>query len=421
MPIFEYRGTDANGVRVNGHMAGESLEQVAKRLADQGVVVEQLGFAETGRDETRYGESGRVGANAGSSSAVLDPPPMEARHRFATDFWGPLVGGVPLTKLSFMFRQLGTMLNAGIETRHALSTLATQSGGKLGDILHEASRHVEAGRPMSVGFQRYPEVFTPVMMGLVRAGEEGGFLSDQCIRLADYIQRDVELRNLVRRETFYPKLVFVLSILIIAGTNFIIGSLKPGAGGIEAPTLIWMVVIGLTIWFWFFGRVLLKRPEVKRPFDELIIALPYIGNMMHGFSMAMFGRAFGALYDAGMPLGRSLQLAADSCGNEAVRAKIYPVIHRLDEGEGIHNTFVQAGIFSPVVLDMVRAGEMTGNMNEMLIKVSEYYEDEGQTKARQGAMVLGAVVLILVAVYVGYVVINFYTGYASDQMSNLNE
>lgn len=416
MPIFEYRGTDANGVRVTGHMAGDSLDQVAQRLAGQGMTVEQLGFAETGRDETHFGEPART-----TNSAVSDPPPLEARHRFVTDFMGPLVGGVALTKLSFMFRQLGTLLNAGIETRQALETLSTQSGGKLGAILHETAQHVGAGRPISAGFQRYPEVFTPVMMGMVRAGEDGGFLSDQCIRLADYIQRDVELRNMVRRETFYPKMVFVLSIFIISGTNFLIGVLKPGAKGLEAPTLIWLVVLGLTIWFWFFGRVLLKRPEVKRPFDEIVISLPYIGKMMHGFSMAMFGRAFGALYDAGMPLGRSLQLAADSCGNEAVRAKIYPVIHRLDEGVGIHQTFVQAGIFSPVVLDMVRAGELTGNMNEMLIKVSEYYEDEGQTKARQGAMVLGAVVFLMVAVYVGWMVINFYMGYAQGQMSNLNE
>ncbi|QYK53036.1 MAG: type II secretion system F family protein [Fimbriimonadaceae bacterium] len=422
MPVFEYRGMNADGKAVTGHMVGDSLDVVARRLADQGMKVEQLGLA---RDEFDTVQETRTEATRGIDEVkrqlVGDGPPLDPRHRLQTDFIGPLVGGVPLKDLSFFFRQLGTMLNAGIEPRHALETLANQSHGALKHVLFETRDHVGAGRPMSAGFQRYPEIFSPMMMGMIRAGEDGGFLADQCIRLAEYIQRDVELRNVVRRETFYPKLVFFASIFIISAANVIINIVKPGAKGLDAPTLIWAVVLGLAVGLMFFGRVLLKNPAVKRPFDEIVLGIPYIGNMMHGFSMAMFGRAFGALYSAGMPLGRAMQLGADSCGNEAVRAKIYPVIHRLDEGAGVYETFVQARIFSPVVLDMVKAGEMTGNLNEMLVKVSEYYEDEGQTKARQAAGVLGVIALLVVAIYVGYVVINFYVGFANDRVSGLGE
>lgn len=422
MPVFEYKGLNAEGKSVTGHMVGDSLDVVARRLADQGMKVDQLGLARDDFDavhETRS-EATR-GIDEVKKQVFGDAPPLDPRHRLQTDYIGPLVGGVALKDLSFFFRQLGTMLNAGIEPRHALETLAGQAHGPLRTALMETRDHVAAGRPMSAGFQRYPEIFSPMMMGMVRAGEDGGFLSDQCTRLSEYIQRDVELRNLVRRETFYPKLVFFASIFIISATNVIINALKPGAKGLDAPTVIWAVVLGLALGLIFFGRVLLKNPAIKRPFDEIVLGIPYIGTMMHGFAMAMFGRAFGALYSAGMPLSRSMQLAADSCSNEAVRAKIYPVINRLDEGAGIHQTFVQAGIFSAVVLDMVKAGEMTGNMNEMLIKVAEYYEDEGQTKARQAAAILGVVMLLAVAVYVGYIVISFYTGFANDRVSGLGE
>jgi len=422
MPVFEYRGMNAEGKAVTGHMVGDSLDVVARRLADQGMKVDQLGLA---RDEFDAVQESRTEATRGidevKKQLMGDGPPLDPRHRLQTDFLGPLVGGVALKDLSFFFRQLGTMLNAGIEPRHALETLAGQANGALKGALMETRDHVAAGRPMSAGFQRYPEIFSPMMMGMIRAGEDGGFLSDQCTRLAEYIQRDVELRNVVRRETFYPKLVFFASIFIISATNVIINIVKPGAKGLDAPTMLWVVVLSLAVGMIFFGRVLLKNPAVKRPFDELILGLPYIGTMMHGFSMAMFGRAFGALYSAGMPLSRAMQLGADSCSNDAIRARIYPVINRLDEGAGVHQTFVQAGIFSPVVLDMVKAGEMTGNMNEMMVKVAEYYEDEGQTKARQAAAILGVVMLILVAVYVGYIVINFYTGFANDRVSGLGE
>lgn len=420
MPVFEYRGMNAEGKPVTGHMIGDSLDMVSRRLTEQGMKVEQLGLAKDNFDaisETRT-EASR-GIDQVTKQVFGDAPPLDPRHRLQTDLLGPLVGGVPLKDLSFFFRQLGTMLNAGIEPRHALETLAGQSHGTLRHVLFETRDHVAAGRPMSAGMQRYPEVFSPMMMGMIRAGEDGGFLADQCTRLADYIQRDVELRNVVRRETFYPKLVFFLSIFIISGANFIINALKPGAKGIDAPTLIWAVILGMALGALFFGKVLLKNPAVKRPFDEFVLKLPYIGAMMHGFAMAMFGRAFGALYSAGMPLSRAMQLGADSCGNEAVRAKIYPVIHQLDEGVGIYETFARAGIFSPVVLDMVRAGEMTGSMNEMLIKVAEYYEDEGQTKARQSAALLGAVMIIILGIYVGYIVINFYTSFASDRVSDI--
>lgn len=422
MPVFEYSGQDANGKTVRGHIVGDSLDLVSRRLADQGLSVSQLGVAQGFGDP--LSDPGSGGAESGvsprearraSTLAEESAPPTEARHRFETDFVGPLVGGVSLGKLHFFFRQMGAMLNAGIEVRQALETLGMQSGGKLQEVLLETRDHVAAGRPMSAGFQRYPEVFSPIMMALVRAGEKGGMIGDQCLRLADYIQRDIELRNLIRRETFYPKLVFGASIVIILGANFVINWLAPGGTGIGVPKLLWLLVTLAVIAIFIFRRFLLRQPAVKQSWDSFLLGVPFIGPMVHGFAMAMFGRAFGALYEAGVPMTEALKLGADSAGNEAVRAKIYPVVDRLDAGMGVHETFAMSGAFTPVVLDMVRTGEMTGNMNDMLIKVSEFYEDEGQTKAKQGASLFGVFMLLLVGVYVAYIVIQFYTGFAADR------
>ena len=411
MPNFSYTALDDSGETQQGFVSEPTMDAAMKRLAERGWQVQALAIAANPGDPL---------AEQTRPESQRPAPPVTPRSPVQTDLIGPLVGGVALTHLHFMFRQLGTMLNAGIAPAQALDSLSQQSGsGRLKTILAEVREHVNAGRPMTSGFQRYPEVFSPIMMGMVRAGEEGGFLSEQCRMLADYIQRDIEHRNLVRRETFYPKLVFWLSIFIIGGANLVIESLKPGAKGINAPVFLWILFIGVAIAWFFWGRIFLRQPAIRRPWDEMIAGIPWYGPMVHGFAMARFGRAFGAMHEAGLPLGRAVQLSADATGNEAVRARIYPIINKMDSGEGIYETFQASRAFSPVVLDMVRAGEMTGNLNEMLTKVAEYYEDESQTKARQAAMILGATMLLAVGAYVAYVVITFYVGYANDRVSGI--
>lgn len=411
MPVFNYSAVDSNGQPQQGLLTEDSMDLAMKRLSEKGWQVQALSIAASPNDP--------LSAPPEATPAKL-PPPTTPRPQVQTDLLGPLVGGVALVHLQFFFRQLGTMLNAGIAPAQALDNLAQQAtNSRLRSILVETREHVMAGRPMSAGLQRYPEVFSPIMMGLVRAGEEGGFLSEQCRLLSDYIQRDIEFRNLVRRETFYPKMVFWASVVIICGTNFVVSVLKPGAKGIAVPVFLWILTLGLVVAGFLWARLFLRQPAVRRPWDEFINGIPWYGPMIHGFAMARFGRAFGAMQQAGMPLGRAVQLAADASGNECVRARIYPIVNRMDSGEGIYETFLSSRAFSPVVLDMVRTGEMTGNLHEMLEKVAEYYEDEGQTKARQAAMVLGATMLLAVAAYVAYVVINFYVGYANDRVSGI--
>jgi type II secretory pathway component PulF len=132
--------------------------------------------------------------------------------------------------------------------------------------------------------------------------------------------------------------------------------------------------------------------------------------MAQGFAMARWGRAFAAMYKAGVPYGEGVQMAADACGNEALRARMYPAVKQIQEGRSFTEVFAETGAFSPIVLDMTRTGETTGNLDEMLNKASEYYEDEGQTNARKAATILGVVALIFVGIYVGYIAVQFYSG-----------
>ncbi len=401
MPIFQYTGTTTDGKTERGMMQGDSIESVAKRLEEKGVRVEQLGVAQS-QDPL-----------SGGGSTFERPSYMTKNMEVSTK--------VRMEELQFFFTQLGTMLNAGISTGDALNTLGNQSTSRLRRVLHETRDLAMAGKPISDGFIRHPEVFSPLMMAMVRAGERGGFLVDQCKNMSEYIRREIELRTMIKRETAYPKLVIVVSILIIFTANTVIEAYgQPGAQKLWSPfTSIanWLIigpVIGL---IWYYFKVVKKQPLAQYKWDKAVLKIPYIGPTSHGFAMAKFGRSFGALYKSGVSVGEAIKLSADACGNEYVRAQIYPAASELEDGGGITNAFRRTGVFSQMVLDMTNTGEVTGDIDSMLNKVSEYYEQEGAVRAKQAALILGVVVFLAVAIYVLIILIKFYTEYFSGVTS----
>lgn len=402
MPVFQYTGTNSDGKAERGLMHGETMESVAKQLAEKGVTVEQLGVASSSQDPLAA--------------------PTEQSASFEAGIAGAWNSKVPLETLQFFFRQLGTLLNAGINGAEALTSLMKQaSHPRLRQIVTETRDMAAAGKPISEGLARHPEVFSPLMVAMVRAGERGGFLSDQCGFISEYLRRDIELRNLIRKETIYPKIVVVASIFIIFGANTLIGSIgREGAEKIWSPLTTpanWILLTPIILLLLYYFKVVQKQPAARYKWDRGVLRIPFIGPTSHGFAMAKFGRSFGALYKAGVPIHEAVLLAADACGNEFIRARIYPSARALEGGEGITVAFTRTGVFTPLVLDMARTGEMTGDVDFMLIKMSEYYEEEGAVRARQAATVIGVAVFLAVAIYVAIVVIKFYTGYFSGIMS----
>jgi MSHA biogenesis protein MshG len=444
MPTFEYQAQNGSGEPVSGVVFGVSLDHAARDLASQGLKVTNIGVAANPNDPLSGVSSARpvqaaqapTAAPAETASpegetpppgATYAAPPTEERSYAETSVWGPLVGQVPLEKLYFFFKQLGTMLNSGVPFVQSLDTLAKQARDpKLEGIIREIRGHVEAGRPMTAGLQRYPEVFRPIIVSIIRAGEEGGFLAPSVSQVANYLEKEIALRNLYKRLTLWPKIELAASFVIIIAANLIIDSVKqsPDARKLSSP------LTTLSTWFWLgpllialflFFRVGLANPRIKYNWDTIGTNLPGIGNMLRELSAAKFGRAFGALYKGGVPLQKAMQMAADACGNEYLRARIYPAARRMEDGEGIAATFAATGAFSPIVLDMVATGERTGNLEQMVEKMSEFYEDEATVKATQVATWVGVIVFLFVALYIGYIVITFYTGMGQDLSKGMSD
>lgn len=432
MPTFEYQATKADGTVESGLTFGASLDGVARELQAKGLTVTRVGLATaTGdplagapvrRPETPANVHGRTPEAAPTAQAG---PPTEERSYFETSVWGPLAGGVDLKHLAFFFRQGGTMLNAGVPIGQALNTLAGQARSpRLATILRETVAHVEVGNPMSAAFQRYPEVFSTVVLSVLRAGETGGFLDASMHTIADYLDQEVELRRLYKKVTFYPKLQLAASAVIIVGANLIIQSVAPGAKGLHSPLTTpatWIVLGPILVLLFLFTRVGLANPRVKHNWDAVIANLPYIGNTMRQVAMARFGRAFAALYASGVPIGPAIRMSADACGNEWLRSKIHPAPERLEGGAGVTETLRATDAFSPIVLDMMQTGETTGDLDGMLGKMSEFYVAEAEVRQVKLGQVFGVVVSLVVAIYIGYIVITFWSEYGQGTSQMISD
>ncbi|MEI8282933.1 MAG: type II secretion system F family protein [Armatimonadota bacterium] len=454
MPTFQYQAVRADGESINGFVFGTSLDTAMGDLMKRGLSVQSIGVASTANDpltglapppqqaaaqidtpqpapidyasdyivdgrglkiENSVSAANSVGAGVESyagHSGFVGGPSTEQRSYVSTSVVGPLVGKVSLPTLAFFYNQLGTMLRAGVPMVQCLDTLSRQTNDpRFQHVVREMKGHVENGRPMTAGMQRYPEVFTPVMLSIIRTGEEGGFLDESLFTVAKYTEDEIELRNLYRRVTLYPKLLIGASMLIITGANLIISLVAPGGKGLTSPLTnisTWFILGPILIGMFLFFRVGLANFGIKYNWDMFITKIPYIGNTVKQTSMAKFGRAFGALYRAGVPLTKIIKLSADACGNEYMRAKLYPAVKVLESGAGITETLKSTGALSPIVIDMLATGEQTGNLDQMLNKMSDYYQDEAKTRSIQLGTLMGVLAFCIVAIYIGYIIIMFY-------------
>lgn len=404
MPTFEYTATDAEGRPVRGTILGNSMDQAVGSLSNRGLQIQNIAIAVNAGDPL----SSETPAGLGITSQ---------RTYFETSVAGAMVDRVPLKNLMFFFRQFATMQRAGVPVVQSLDTLSKQAGdSKLSNVLREMGTHVKEGRPLSFGMQRYPEVFTPLMLAMVRAGEEGGFVDKSCEYVSDYLKQEIELRNLYRRVTFMPKVTIFSSIGIILAANAFIDSQAKGGMHIWSPLtqpITWLYLGPLIVAIWLFFKVGLANPKIKFGWDRFVLRIPYVGHTLEQLAMAKFGRAFGALYSGGVPIPRAMLLSADACGNEYVRALLYPAAGRMEEGAAISETLAATGALSPLVLDMLHTGETTGNLDQMLTKMSEFYEEETQVRSTQTGHILGVAAIIIVAIYVLIVLIKFYGSYAA--------
>ncbi len=393
MRTFTYVAVDPNGTRLTGLVEADSPVQARDRLVKLGykVLSVQEGVAQSPRDRS---------------------PLVKA-------VFAPLVGRVNYESLLNFFLQLEAMHRAGVLLVRALETLGNQTRHpKLRVVIREMRAGVLEGRPLSETMEKYPEVFSPLQVNLVRVGEEGGMLDRSLRLICDYLSHEIAIRNVIRAGTFYPKFVVGFSIVLVLAANSLISLISAKTGGpafllynplLDSDVLIWLIPI--LVFLVLFVRVGLQNPRIRMMWDWFWLKVPYVGGTLKMLAMAKFGRALSALYSGGVPLAKALVLSADSCGNEYIRWNIHPAAINIQEGKGIAESLARTGVFSQMALDMCATGEETGNLDSMWRHVADMYESEARVRVKKSTYVLLVAVFLVIAALVFYILLSFYTGY----------
>ena len=322
--------------------------------------------------------------------------------------------------------QLATLSEAGITIVKALTILEGQMRpGRFKGILAEVTEDVASGTPLSEALGKHPACFDPLYSSMVRAGEAGGVLDQILTRLASFREKAAEIRGKVIGAMIYPLILsLVAGGVITAVILFVIPRFEElfQSFNVELPQVTqvlldsstfaasyWYIVVGLPIILLVSHFALLKRHDgYRHGAHGVLLKIPGVGGLVSRSMIADFSRTFGTLIQAGVPHLDALAIVRDATANEVLIRGVESIRRTVREGEGIARPMGESGIFDDLVTNMVEVGEETGNLDGMLLKVADAYERQLDRQIDALFKVLEPLLLILMAVFVGFIVVALF-------------
>ena len=392
---FAYTGRDAGGKVVKGKLDGASEGAVLAKLRT-------MAIAPIAVKETTAGTGLSMEINLGF---------MEKRPG--------------LKELSIMARQMATMTSSGLSLIRTLTILAEQTENKiLGSTLEVVRSEVEAGLSLSDAMARQSQIFPPLMINLIRAGETGGFLENSLESIATNYEKDVKLRATIKSALTYPVTVLMLAFVSVIGMLIfvvpIFETMFSDLGGeLPLPTqflvilsknMIWagplLAVLGVAFFFWW--RKNKNNPDVLKVIDPWKLKLPVFGNLFTKVAIARFTRNFGTMIGAGVPILQSLSIVGETSGNYVIERALVNVAESVRAGKSISGPLAAEPVFPAMVTQMISVGEDSGSLELMLAKIADFYDQEVESTAEQLTALIEPLMIAIIGVVIGGMIVALY-------------
>jgi len=335
---------------------------------------------------------------------------------------------VGLQLLTIFSRQMALLINAGLTLSEALDTSEEQTQQrKFQQIIHKVRVDVQSGITLAQAMKKHPTAFSDFFVAMVHAGEIGGVLDKILDRIAKFYENELELRRKVQSAMVYPSLVTIISIGI---SLFMLVYIVPqfaefykdfSGGEAQLPELTQtMMDISEEFrynWYWYtavplVGLVLIyKFRGTKwghRIFDPIIIRVPLFGPLAKKVAITRFSRTLGTLQESGVPLIEALEVTRDTAHNLVVANAIDYTRERIREGESIAAPMKRTRVFPPMVTNLISVGEDAGNLEEMLYKLSDYYDVEIDATIRALASLIEPILIVVIGAIIGVIVVSLY-------------
>ncbi|NIM90390.1 MAG: hypothetical protein GTO17_05515 [Candidatus Aminicenantes bacterium] len=332
---------------------------------------------------------------------------------------------VRLKDLSIYSRQLSILINADLPLIQSLNILAEQTKNKyFSKVIKSIREEVEAGSTLNQAKRKFPKVFDDLYCNLVASGEQSGSLDVVLTRLAEYIEKMVKLRSQVKQAMTYPSAILIFAILV---SIFMMWKIVPVFSnlfielGAELPFLtliivsmsnfvqkyiVWIFVgaIGLVILFRYINRT----PQGHRAIDSVKLKTPLFGELIRKVAVSRITRTLSTLLSGGVPILESLKITSSTAGNMIIEEGVVEARRGVAEGKNFTDSLKESGQFPFMVTQMVSVGEATGTLDEMLLKIADFYDDEVSASVASLLSLLEPILLIVVGGIIGSIVISMY-------------
>ncbi len=410
MAIFQYQALDADGKPVNAEIEALNSKEAVSKIRNKGLYPT------------------KVKAKGGSKKVVVDTSSAKLR-RGAN-------GKVKLKYVTLFARQLSTLQDAGLSILRSLRILEEQQkNGTLKRVIGYVADDIEGGSTLSEAMAKYPRTFDNLFTNMVAAGEVGGVLDVILNRIADFMEKAEKLKKRIKSALIYPVVILFFAVVIMLGLMiFIIPTfatvlIDMTDGGAKLPALTrglmsfsdW--IIGKNCPFIGFGAVIiagspiaimfivkfLKRFESCRyAFDIIKLKLPVVGKLVYLASVARWTRTLGTLISAGVPILEAVNITRDTSGN-AVYAKMLDKVHAaIRQGDTFANPLKQSKTVDGLVVNMIDVGEETGDIDKMLYKVADNFDEQVDVMVGSLMSLLEPVMIIVLGGMVGIIVLAMF-------------
>ena len=330
---------------------------------------------------------------------------------------------IKLKDLVVFTRQLATMIDAGVPLTRSLAALQAQTENPtMARHVNEVIKEVESGMSFAESLEKHPAVFSPIYVNMVRAGEAGGILDEILKKLATQQEKDAAIRGKFKSAMTYPiillSITFIVFMILMVFVMPRIGNIiKDLAGpGAELPKLT-LVMLGISDFMtskWYImlagfvvGGFLLRRyvktPGGRRNKDRLLLKLPILKTIIIKVTIARFSRIFASLMGAGVTVIDSLQVTSKALGNAIVEEELEATIKAVSNGQQLSIPLSESKIFPPIVAQMMAIGEETGQTDQILVKVADFYEEEVDATVDALSSILEPIMIVVMGGMVGLI------------------
>jgi MSHA biogenesis protein MshG len=386
MPRYAYRARNAQGHPLEGMLDAPSEVAVAEQLAGDGFIPVEIR---------------RAGGEGLSLNMPLRMPARKPSHAEVTLF----------------ARQLYALTKAGVPIIRSLNQLAASARNeRLSAALREVVEDLESGRDLAGAMARHPAIFSPLFVSMVQVGEASGRLDDALLRVYRYMEHERQTMNQIRTALRYPTFVvvaivvaiFILMVYVIpvfaqVFERFDLDLPLATRAIIAVSNFVaawWWAVLGAAAGAWFGFRYWTNREDGRLWWDRQRLRFPVVGDIVLRASLSRFARAFAMASRSGVPLLQALNVVSRTADNTYIAGKIRGMREGIERGETITRTAAVSHVFTPLVLQMIAVGEETGQVDEMLEEVAEFYETEVDYDVRRLGETIQPVLVVAVGVIV---------------------